>query len=161
MPFGMSFTPSWQTVRTLSGGKQGDVTLVQRFAPEFQKGVLKRVAAAQAQDERSFERLKREIGILREIKHPCIIGILDSELDGADPWIVTEWAALGSLQDHVAVFKGDVLRTLRLARDVASGLGYSPEGTPRLVRTSKRGRTISWSALGAAILMRLMSFSPE
>jgi serine/threonine protein kinase len=116
---------AWTAIRNLRPGKQGEVVLVQRFEPEYQKGVMKKVSKAQAEDARSFERLKREITILRDTRHPCVIRILDDGLDAEEPWLVTEWASLGTVQEHRATFQGDAWRTLRLARDVASGLALA------------------------------------
>ncbi|MBK7585075.1 MAG: protein kinase family protein [Myxococcales bacterium] len=52
----------------------------------------------------------------------AVVRVLDGDADAPEPWIVTEFMPLGSLQQHLVMTMGDALRSLRLARDVATGL---------------------------------------
>jgi serine/threonine protein kinase len=97
---------------------------VERTSPnEHALGVLKRVRADVADDPKRLGRLKHEIETVRDLKHPFIAELLDFNFN--ELWFVTRYAALGSLGAHLAWFKGDVWRTLRMARDLATALGVA------------------------------------
>jgi len=117
----------WRTVRSLPGGGQGEVWVVFRETDSL-VGVLKR-ARRDRTDHKRIERLRREgqfLKSLNELRHPCIITLLDSSSSSEeDPWLVTEFLQLGSIQDHLDVFRGDVWRTLRIVRDIASAVAAS------------------------------------
>jgi hypothetical protein len=116
----------WRQIRPLRRGGQGDVVLVEREPPkEHAIGVLKRLPGNFADDPKRVARLKHEIETVRDLKHPFLAEFLDCNFN--DLWFVTRYAALGSLADHLGWFKGDVWRTLRMARDVALALQVSHE----------------------------------
>jgi hypothetical protein len=111
----------WLVIEPLRGGGQGEVWQV-RHVDDAQLGVLKR-ARRDRSDARRLERVRREGAFLTKLSklgHPFIVRLLDTSLsDDGDPWLVTEFMPLGSVQEHITVFRGDVGRTLRLARDIA------------------------------------------
>ena len=114
----------WTAIRALPGGGQGEVWLVTR-GKDGKSGVLKR-ARRDRVDPKRLERLRREARFLQELSrlgHPCIVPLLDAGApEEEDPWLVTEFMPLGSIHDHLELFRGDVWRTLRLSRDIASAL---------------------------------------
>jgi serine/threonine protein kinase len=116
----------WGIVRALRRGAQGEVLLVQREGRSAHAlGVLKRVPAEVADDAKRLGRFKHEIEIVREIHHPFIAELLEINL--TDRWYVTRFAGLGSLQQHLSLFRGDAWRTLRMARDIALALELAHE----------------------------------
>src|SRR5580658_1176717 len=71
--------------------------------------------------QKAWVRFLREIAVIKNMSHPCIVKFLDASTSPDDAYLVMEWAPLGSLDQHVkTVFKGDAWRTLRMARDIAS-----------------------------------------
>lgn len=113
----------WKKIGGLKGGAQGEVSVVERHEPEYTKGVLKRVRANRDHDPKAAKRLLREALALRKLRHPCIAELVGVSLPNApEPWLVTRWAPFGSIDRHLSVYKGDVWRTLRLARDLAGAL---------------------------------------
>ncbi len=116
-PFG-----PWRKIRALKGGGQGEVFIVERVEPEYTKGVLKRVRADK-NSPKEVKRLLREALALRKLRHPCIAELVGTSLPNIpEPWLVTRWAAFGSIDDHRPIYAGDIWRTLRLARDVSGAL---------------------------------------
>jgi serine/threonine protein kinase len=109
----------WSLVKPLRRDGQGEVFLVGRRG--YALGVLKRVPHDVTGDAKRLARFKHEIQIVAKLRHPFIAEVLDTNLDG-EMWFVTRFAPLGSLLDNVRWFKGDVWRTLRLGRDIATAL---------------------------------------
>ena len=78
----------WKVIRRLGGGGQSRTIVVGRLADgtrgvaKILKGILAPVAVA---------RLKREVEILRSIRHPSIVQLLDAHLDDKPPWYVTPY----------------------------------------------------------------------
>lgn len=115
-------TGKWHIVRSLDPGYQGEVFLV--TAPDHVgHGVLKRLPLRRRDPHKAQIRFLREIAILNSLKHPCIVRTLGASTKGDDPWLVTEFAPFGSMNDQVATLAGDPWRCLRVARDLAAALG--------------------------------------
>lgn len=116
----------WREIRALTPDGQGDVRFVERVGDKGHAlGVLKRLPEAFAGDAKRVIRLKHEIETVRALNHPFIAELLDWNSD--ELWFVTRYAPYGSLAEHLAWFKGDVFRTLRMARDVALALQSAHE----------------------------------
>lgn len=117
---------NWILGEQLGIGGQGVARLARRNDPFPLVGVMKvlraRPAASASQRAKALARFRREIEVTCAFEHPFILKVLDAEPDGDEPWIVTEYMPFGSLQQHLSVFRGDIWRSLRLARDVAVAL---------------------------------------
>jgi tRNA A-37 threonylcarbamoyl transferase component Bud32 len=120
----------WVPGQRLGAGGQGEAWLATKRGFDG-VAVLKKALPGEAKNtERRLERLRREADALRTLRDlsPFIVRLVDSSsAEDPLPWLVTEFAPLRSVEDHAAIYKGDVWRTLRLARDVASGLGVAHE----------------------------------
>lgn len=118
----------WVAIRQLGEGGQGEAWLARKPGIEG-VGVLKHALPGKDKTtERRLERLRREADAIRLLgnQSPFVIRLLDSSgAHDPSPWLVTEYAPLGSVDDSAAIYRGDVWRTLRLARDVALGLGVA------------------------------------
>ncbi len=111
----------WIPLRSLGGGGQGDIGLV-KHGRHGQLGALKTLRPHLEGHERAVLRFRREIRAFKDIgSHPGIVELLDYDEQAC--WYVTRYAPLGSLQKHLRRFKGDVLRVLRIGRDLAVTLG--------------------------------------
>lgn len=117
----------WQKIRPLKPGGQGDVFLVKRISSSdssaHELGVLK-LLKERLKDPKAKKRLEHEIKILRDCSHPLIVRVLDSSESTENPFIVTEFAPLGSLSENLELFNGDAWRSLRIARDIAVALDF-------------------------------------
>jgi hypothetical protein len=104
----------------LGTGGQASVRIAQRNS---EVGALKIVHDDRA-DPRRLTRLRREIGFLRRFQEtPFLIRLLDASPEEAEvPFLVTEYAQLGNVDENVGFFAANPYRTLRLARDVAVAL---------------------------------------
>lgn len=71
-----------------------------------------------------LKRLKREVTAQAQLRHPCAVGVLDQNLDGARPYVVTELCGGGSLRQRLeAAPRGlPVEEVLRLLVQTASAL---------------------------------------
>lgn len=116
----------WTLGRHLGAGGQGIARLAYQTDPIPLVGVMKTIhahpAGSTAQRTKALARFRREIEVTRSFEHPFILKVLDAQPDGDEPWVVTEYMPFGSLQQHLSVFRGDVWRSLRLARDLAVAL---------------------------------------
>ena len=78
-----------------------------------QLGALKRFAIAgldDAERAKAISRLEQEVAALRAHTHSAILRLLDDDLASYE--MVTEYHPLGSLQNHLARFRGDVAGSL-------------------------------------------------
>jgi len=74
-------------------------------------------------DESARARLAREAATLRRLDHPAVAAVLDVELEGESPFIVTELVDGHSLEDDVALHGPyDAARLASLAGDLADAL---------------------------------------
>jgi len=111
---------AWIRIRPLAVGGQAKVSIARK---DGQLGALKEVKDGRSEPVR-LTRLRREIAFLRRFNGlPFLAQLLDSSAEDDEvPYLVTELAPLGSAEDQKSIFKGDIWRVLRLARDVASAL---------------------------------------
>ena len=86
-----------------------------------QRGTARRVAVKLAHDADGADALRREIQVLRGVRHPHVIGVIEATATG-DPWLVMPLAAT-SLEDAVAMHGAfDVDEVLGVIVAIASAL---------------------------------------
>ncbi|MEJ5944182.1 serine/threonine-protein kinase [Pseudokineococcus basanitobsidens] len=73
-----------------------------------------------ADDPAARERLRREVEVLRRVRHRRVAEVLDADPDGPQPYVVTQFVPARSLEQHVA--EEGPLGPAALAR-LADGLG--------------------------------------
>lgn len=116
---------NWERFEKLGAGGQGSAYRAQHVETR-RLGALKALHShpSWTAEERAkaLGRFRHELQAIREVHHPCVIAVLDAGLDDPEPWIVTEFMEMGSLATVLTALRGDVWRTLRLARAVAAGL---------------------------------------
>jgi tRNA A-37 threonylcarbamoyl transferase component Bud32 len=121
-----AYGPWLVVVGRLGSGGQGVVKKVRNIeSGEF--GVVKVLREkdwpSAAAREKAVDRFRREVTTTKGLPHPCILAVLDQDIDTNEPWAVTEFMPHGSLNGHLSVYRGDQWRSLRIARDVALALG--------------------------------------
>lgn len=114
-------TGRWKLGRPLGSGGQGEVFLASHI-DSGKTGVLKRIRRDRLGNDKARVRFLREIGLVNRLKHPSVIRVFEAHTRGEDPWLVTEWAQLGAIDEHVGTFAGDIWRVLRITRDVARAM---------------------------------------
>lgn len=78
-------------------------------------GALKLLHETEPKDlAKALERMRNEIVVYEKIDHPNLIKILDKNID--DKWFVTEFQPGGTLQDHIELYKGNLLGALKAIR---------------------------------------------
>jgi serine/threonine protein kinase len=112
---------NWIREEELGSGGQG-VAYLARNGRTGRLGALKVLLPDRKKSEKAFARFRHEVEALQEFEHPCILKLLDSNLEAEEPWAVTEFLTLGSLDKVLQTTAGDTWRTLRLARDIATAL---------------------------------------
>ena len=99
---------------------------IRRIATESQwpLGALKEllpIDEGAADDEAAaLERMKGELSTLESVSHPCLVKVLDSNLD--QRWFVMEYLEGGTLADRLETYKGRVLHALRAFRPMADAV---------------------------------------
>jgi serine/threonine protein kinase len=112
---------AWRRVTKLRGGAQGEKYVVERSERSPNHGVMK-LAEKDPDNEQEVSRLRREAETLEQLRHPCIVPLIEKGEDDERVWMVTEYAPFGSIQHNKELFRGDLPRVLRIVRDVASAL---------------------------------------
>jgi serine/threonine protein kinase len=100
--------------------------------------------------EKAFGRFRHELQALQKIEHPCILKVLDFDLEAEVPWVVTEYLALGSLDKVLKATAGDAWRTLRLARDIATALAAAH--AKKIIHRDVKPKNILLRTLDHAVL---------
>ena len=99
----LNWQDKWELVRRLSGGNQGDASLVKPRAAEGPVRFLK-VLRDNWQERR--ERMRREIACYATLHHPRIPRLVDSNVEAFEradvtPYLVSEYVGGRNLEDHV------------------------------------------------------------
>lgn len=111
----------YQLLSSVGAGGMGEVWLA--FDRERRTVAVKLLHAHLVNDAAMRGRLRREVETMRRIHHPSVAVVLDFDLEGDRPYLVTRYAqgrSLASLIRDDGPLKGTAL--LRLARDTAEAL---------------------------------------
>eukprot|EP00043_Microstomoeca_roanoka_P008610 m.82757 g.82757 ORF g.82757 m.82757 type:complete len:1276 (-) comp14317_c0_seq1:1885-5712(-) len=136
-----------QFVRVLDEGAFGKVELMIWLSTGFQVAVKRLKEAILQLDETCKEDFEREVKFVRQLRHPNIVRFHGAYL-GAQPFLVMEYVARGSLQRILADPKMaiSVSRRHTFLQDTAAGMNYLHEQT-RMHRDLKSANllvTESW-----------------
>jgi len=71
--------------------------------------------------EKSEKRIKAEIEAMSKLKHPNLLKIIDYDVD--NKWYVSTFYYLGTLKNHMDMFTGNVLKSLKAIRPLVEGVG--------------------------------------
>ncbi|HEY6797906.1 MAG TPA: serine/threonine-protein kinase [Kineosporiaceae bacterium] len=111
----------YRLIRKLGEGGMGVVHLA--VDPAGRPVALKVLRAQVANDSEARRRLAREVVTLRRVRHPLVAEVLDADVSGDEPYLVTRFVPGRSLEDEVraegALPSGQVAR---IGRDLAGAL---------------------------------------
>jgi serine/threonine protein kinase len=110
----------WRIIGSLGEGGQGHVYLVvdEKGSPE-KRYALKRLK--NILNEQRRERFTREIEVLRSIRHPNVVNILDFDISAERPYFVTDYYEKGALTG-LALKHKSLLHLLDLFEGICHGL---------------------------------------
>ena len=89
----------YRLIRKLGEGGMGVVHLA--VDPSGRAVALKVLRAHVANDEEARRRLGREVATLRRVRHPQVAEVIDADVDGDLPYLVTRFVPGRSLEDEV------------------------------------------------------------
>lgn len=109
----------WEIVKSLRGGGQAETFLVidKANAPSERHFVLKRV-----RNPERHGRFRTEVAALRSLDHPHVVKLLDADVEGEKPYLVMEYCAGGSMEDHPDRWQHDPVGALKLFAEVCDGV---------------------------------------
>jgi len=117
-----SMVGPYRLLQRLGEGGMGVVHLA--LDPHGQAVALKVLRAHVSMDPQARQRLSREVATLRRIRHPQVAEVLDADVDGDPPYLVTRFVPGLPLDAHVARY-GPFTRpqVAQLGRSLAAALG--------------------------------------
>ncbi|WP_212770692.1 serine/threonine-protein kinase, partial [Pseudokineococcus marinus] len=110
----------YRLVHQVGEGGMGVVHLA--LDPADRAVALKVLRPHVAGDPSARERLRREVAVLRRVRHRLVAEVLDADPDGPQPYVVTQFVPGRSLEQHVQ--EEGPLAPAALAR-LADGLGQA------------------------------------
>lgn len=120
------FTPTlngYQVIQEVGHG--GMATVYRARTPGGEDVAIKILLPIVAQDKKFRTRFAREITILRDLKHPNIVPILDhGQIDGR-PYIVMPYSKHGTLQDELGNGALGPRRSARVVSGIAAALSHA------------------------------------
>ncbi|MGB9600201.1 MAG: serine/threonine-protein kinase, partial [Myxococcota bacterium] len=71
-------------------------------------------------------RLKDELSSAASLSHPCILNIIDANLESSTPYFITEYAPRGNLRQYIGVKnEEDIKRSIRIFLQICYALNYA------------------------------------
>ncbi len=71
-------------------------------------------------------RLKDELTSAASLSHPCIVSIIDANLEATVPYFITEYAPRGNLRQYIGVKnEEDISRVIKIFLQICYGLNYA------------------------------------
>ena len=114
----------WTVERSLGEGGQAHVFVVSDETGAYESAVLKRLKNKESPQR--LARFKSEAAALRDISNPHVLRLVDMDVDGPAPYIVTEYCVGGTLaQADIDSFS--TADRVRLLSDVLEGVASAHE----------------------------------
>src|ERR1044072_632440 len=107
----------WEIVKQLAEGGQAHTFLVNDTSTG-QSGVLKRL-----KNPNRLPRFEQEVATLRSLDHPKVLRLIDANVTAPKPYLVSEYCALGSLEDQkAAIAAQSISERLTLFAQIVEGV---------------------------------------
>ena len=115
------FGDRWEIQAPLGEGGQSHTFIVvdQKGSPDTHY-VLKRL-----KNVRRLDRFRREIEALQNLQHENIVRLVDFDVEGERPYLVTEFCAGGSLDEASPFWKDDPEQAFRLFDQICAGIEFA------------------------------------
>ena len=78
-------------------------------------------------DNKTRERLKREIIAMQEVMHPSLIRLMDFDREDSPEWFVMEYHQRGTLADSAKQYHGGIVQVLEAIRPIVEGVAVLNE----------------------------------
>jgi len=101
------------------------------------------------------ERFIKEAQLLRKLKHPHILAILDVGFQNYVPFMILEHAAGGSLQDRIekqADLPLPIDEAIKILKQIGEALNYAHQHQPHIVHRDLKPKNILFNTNGDALL---------
>lgn len=137
----------WKVISSIGEGGQTHVYRVKDEDGQREgEYVLKRL-----KNIKRIGRFKSEIEARNRLDHPNIVKLIDYDLEGAKPYLVEVYFPAGNLLRNRGVFEGDLLRTLKLFRQVCSALATAHESEPVGVHRDIKPENVLYNPLSPSL----------
>ncbi len=111
----------WEKQESIGEGGQAQVFLVRDCKGDSSaKYVLKRLKNIER-----LERFKREIEAVRNLNHTNIVRLIDFDIDGPKPYLVTEYCSGGSLDKAKPYWNTSPVIALELFAQICDGVSFA------------------------------------
>lgn len=112
----------WQIIKSIGGGGQSDAFLVKDSTNpgDSEVYVLKRLKNIDR-----IGRFKREVEVGLRLDHPNILRVIDFNLDGGTPYLVTEHCDGGDLEKGARSLELDLAGSLKTFFEICKGVAYA------------------------------------
>lgn len=119
--------------------------------------LLDAIPRSQQEQEEFIEEFKKEANVLQMLNHPHILRILDAGFEDELPYLATEYADGGSLQDRLRELNGKPFpldEAIRILTQVGQALQYAHEYSheKRIVHRDLKPKNILFNTSGDALL---------
>jgi serine/threonine protein kinase len=114
----------WESVTYLGETGQAYIHQVKDREEREEQGEF-RYFLKRLKNLKRIRRFKREIEAVRELSHPNIVRLIDFDLEGKEPYLVTEYCSGGSLATAEPFWQGSPLKALEIFQQICEGVAYA------------------------------------
>ncbi len=158
---GQHIGDKYEIVSMLARTERSEVYLANELQPPSQKVIIKRLEPGKMADTDAEQRFQREVILLRQIHHPSVLALYDSQTAGKERYIVTEYANIGTLTEYLRSHPSNKLKpaeALDIALLVCQGL-QAIHRNSIIHRDIKPGNIFLFSQPEGSIQAKIADFS--
>lgn len=137
----------WKRIRSLPEGGQAHTFLVKdSLSSEPTQYVQKRL-----KNKTRIQRFKKEIETCLKLSHPNVISVVDYDLEGKTPYLVTEYCERGSL-DESDILTWEPGYKLEVFAAICRGVGHAHSHSPAIVHRDLKPENIFIRGSGSPVV---------